>query len=303
MTRPALPQDFSNPLTSLERNEVTGALGGASSAEAVGGISAVTLTVLGLAGVMSSTMLGIATLVAGAALFAAGLASIAAFAKLDWDASPTEEVVSRGGFAIEALCGMAGMMTGALVLADLASTTAIAVAAVVMGSSIVLSAPARSQLEWTKLEGSRRAFEPSVDHAVRNAVGMSAMTGMFAAILGIMALTGASRTLTFGLSSVLLIGGALILSASALLCRLAVIAEPPELATGDARPAQTADADFEITIDDEGLEPAEPATVPEPVNPADTRSEIHELGDPEFVVLQAMDIVELEPLGADDRQD
>src|SRR5690349_17551155 len=99
-------------LTPLERNEVTGALGGGDTVEAVLGLCVVTLSILGLAGVVSRTMLGVATAVAGAALFTEGVAWAAAFVKLDRDAPQPDQIVSGGGFSMQAVGGAAGIVLG-----------------------------------------------------------------------------------------------------------------------------------------------------------------------------------------------
>lgn len=214
---------YPGELSPLERNEVTGALGGANSAEVIAGAAVVALAILGLAEVMPRTMLDIATMVAGAALFTEGVASAAALTKLGGRSRP-EEFVIHGGFVLQAVGGAVGVVLGILALIGAAPHILIAVAALAMGSALVLSGPAHAELDWSKLEDGADPRASAVDSAVREAVNMRTIVGMGAALLGVIILTGVRPMTQLSLVALLLIGAAALLGGSALLGRLAMIA-------------------------------------------------------------------------------
>jgi hypothetical protein len=213
----------SSELTPLERNEVTGALGGANSVEAIAGAAVMVLAIIGLADFVPRTMLDVATMVAGAALFTEGVTSTAAFAKLARGRSEPEELVSHGGFVLQALGGAVGVALGFLTLIGAAPHVLISVAALAMGTALVLSGPAHSELDWSKLERDADPRRAAVDHAVRDAVGIRTIVGMGAALLGLIVLTGVRPMTKLSLVALMLIGAASLLGGSALLGRLAMI--------------------------------------------------------------------------------
>src|ERR1051326_8768338 len=109
---------------------------GGSAVEAIGALAAIALAIVGLAGILSTTVAAIATIILGAAILTQGGA---------FDASSS---VSGAGFEAQGresgssasfLGGVAGIVLGILALLNIEAPTLLAVAVIVFGAAFLLS--------------------------------------------------------------------------------------------------------------------------------------------------------------------
>jgi hypothetical protein len=208
---------MSTVMTSEDRHAAEFATGG-STAEIVGGIAAVVLTILGLAHVAPRFMLTIATIAIGAALVFEG-ASIAAeyatlLARTDDDTLQTTEM--GGGMTTEMAAGIAGIVLGLLALLGLAPMILTPVAVIVFGAAVAFGSGMVSRLNELKIEMSG-AHAPA-QRVAREAMGASAGTqvliGLGGVVLGILALVG-TVPMVLTLVALLSVGASVLLSGNA----------------------------------------------------------------------------------------
>lgn len=189
-----------------------------STIEAVGGAAAVVLAIVGLADIAPVSMMAIAAIVLGGALFLQGGLVAAEYNEIlsKFEGGPYAEF--GGGLGAEALAGISGVVLGILALFGLDAQTLMAVAAIVLGGGLVLSSGVASRLNSVKIDISRGSVEAKA--AAHEAVTGASLTQIFigvgAMILGVLALLSISpgvltlvAMLGVGVST-LLSGGALI---------------------------------------------------------------------------------------------
>jgi hypothetical protein len=172
---------------------------GGTSAELMGGIAAVVLAVIGIAGCAPSPMAGAATVAIGVAMLAQG-ASIAA----RWT-----DALRRlaGGVGTEIFAGVVGIVLGVLALAGVIPQVLRPVAAIVIGTSLLLGSDAQPAL--VELDRDRRRGR----EVVRASAGALLLAGVAAIVLGIVGLLGLGPEIVLSLVAMLSVGGALVLTA------------------------------------------------------------------------------------------
>jgi hypothetical protein len=143
--------------TPREREEERSAevVAGGSMVEAIAGVAAVVLAILGLAGLLPVYLLAIAAIAVGVALLFEGGAIAVRYSRL-----LTETVGSRlssaeldGGMGVEVLGGIAGIVLGILALLGLVPLTLTAVAAIVFGGTLLLSSGTAARLNCLVIDG------------------------------------------------------------------------------------------------------------------------------------------------------
>jgi hypothetical protein len=142
---------------------------GGSMMEAVGAIATMALAIVGLAGVLTPTMTAIATIVIGASFLLEG----GAFGAAQVSSRTTEFESASSGASATFLGGVAGIVLGILALLGIASTTLLAVGAIVYGATFLLSGMGQSS-------------------SFGSAAGGHTLVGLAAAVLGILAVVGLS---------------------------------------------------------------------------------------------------------------
>lgn len=192
---------------------------GGSLLEAVAGLAAVVLAIIGLvsSGTVQSYMLTIATIVVGVAITLQGAAIGARFAALMRATSRGGEVEVGGGVSAALLGGIAGLVLGVLALLNVSPMTLVSTAIIVFGSAMLLSgglAPELSRLE-TNRTGERGQWQEVTQTMAMGAGGAHVLVGMAAIILGILALMGVNN-MNLSLIALLILGGGIILSGGAL---------------------------------------------------------------------------------------
>jgi hypothetical protein len=199
-----------------------GLIGGAS-VEAVSGIGAAVLAIIGLANIFPGAMLAIAGIAVGAGLLFEGGAIAAEhkqlLARIATD--KLEHINVDMGMSVELAAGLTAVVLGILSILGLDPQVLMPAAAIVVGTALVLGSGTTARMNALRMAA--QEVEGTALHVAREAVNASAMTqvlvGMAAVVLGILALIGmAANVLT--LVAFLAIGASLALSGSAIGGRL-----------------------------------------------------------------------------------
>lgn len=193
------------------------ALESGSSLEALGGLAAIVVAVIGIAGYDPFTMGGVAAIAIGLALVAQGGAIAArwrhALRSLDGTRYDRTELI--GGVSTEVFGGIVGIVLGVLVLARVMPQVLLPVAAIVFGGALLLGGAAQPEL--AAIAGPAR--RTSVQEAVEASGGIMVLVGIASAVLGILALLGVGPVMTLALVALLCVGGAILFAGGALAAR------------------------------------------------------------------------------------
>lgn len=190
--------------------------GGGSLVEAIGGIAAVVLAIIGLASTsMRTDMMAIATIVLGASLVLEGGAIAASYRKALFNLEGENASADLGGAAtLEFLAGFTGIVLGILALLGVGSLNYfVAVSAIVFGAALLLSSSAVARLNtyWSSSaylsEGSRSMTQSSSEASA----GGQMLIGLGAIVLGILALLSIN-TVMLNLVALLALGVAVLLT-------------------------------------------------------------------------------------------
>lgn len=193
------------------------AAGGGSIVEAIAGVGAVILAILGLVGAMPVTFAAIATIALGAALLLEGGAiATRLYVALDREGVQVPSDLS-GGLGAESLAGVAALALGILALVGVDSFICLEAAVIVLGAGLLFSSAAIWRVNYPRLSG--YAPNDTVGYVAREAIhaasGAHSLVGIGVIVLGILALVGMSP-LTLVLIALLSIGGAAVLSGTAI---------------------------------------------------------------------------------------
>lgn len=202
-------------LMAHEQEAMMGVVAGGSLAEAIGGVGAVVLAILGLVGLLPQEMAAIAAMSVGVSLL---LESTAVATRLSDLLSGTEKNFSDaaklgGGMGAEFLGGVAGGVLGLLALLGIAPLTLIATAVIVFGASLLLSSGATYRLDLLASKLGQKTPSAAQALCAMAASGVQVLVGIAAIALGIIALVGIS-TLILVLAGLLSIGAAVVISGS-----------------------------------------------------------------------------------------
>jgi len=193
--------------------------------DAIGGVAAVVLAIIGLAGTNPSMLLAITTIVFAAALLIQSGTILSELTHMIFPAgaeAPTEEF-SAGGLSIVFLVGSAGLVLGVLALIgiytdELSSIAVIAFgAALVFGSNAVWSVHRMKQQSAYRTGSAAPLTGPEI-LATEMAAGSAAVQcigGVAAVVLGILAITG-TKSVPLSLIGLLVMGATLLLTGSTL---------------------------------------------------------------------------------------
>jgi hypothetical protein len=197
---------------------------GGSLGELIGGAGAVALTIIGLAGVFPVYMLTIATIACGAALLIEGGALSARFSRLLSELGAHgsyRSVEVGGGITAEFLGGVAAIVLGILGLLGINGLTLVPIAAVVLGTALLVSSGTTSRFTALALSQSKEheTFKKVATEAVYAAAGGQVLLGLGAIVLGILSLMGI-QILTLSLVALLAVGTSTMLTGAAVGSRM-----------------------------------------------------------------------------------
>jgi hypothetical protein len=195
-------------------------------ADAVGGLAAVVLAVVALAGLDAGIMIAIATVILGAALLVQSGEMLSEYASITVPrgASATSSREFGGGnIAAVLIVGAAGIVLGILALVGIHPVALPATAVIAFGSALVLSSSAAWHL-YTLRQASAAATPSASEwqsgseilagEMASGSAGAQALAGLGSVVLGVLAVIGLNpEVLT--LTAVLVLGAAVILGASA----------------------------------------------------------------------------------------
>lgn len=194
---------------------------GASASEAVAGIVAIVLTILGLAHVAPNFLVAVATIAVGMALILHGGVIAAEYARLVSQPEETHPMAAAlGGSAawtLELLAGTAGIVLGILALLQVASMEMVAIAAVAFGAALMFSSSSAAQISMARLStiGMGQQTQRLAAGILSSSVAIQAVAGLGAVVLGILALAG-FNPVTLVLVALLTLGSFIVMNGSAL---------------------------------------------------------------------------------------
>lgn len=193
-------------------------------ADAIGGIATVVLAIIGLSGAYPDVLLGIATIVFGAALLVQGGALLSEFAGFTSmgaaETMPFEQFGSTSGLSVVFLVGAAGIVLGVLALLGIHANVLTSAAVIAFGGALVLSSNSVASLHSLKMGAARLGLtrpggEMLAGDVASGAAGIQALAGVAAIVLGILAETGHFPVALPNVALIVL-GGTLILTGTSL---------------------------------------------------------------------------------------
>lgn len=199
--------------TTAGRESTVKALGGGSMAEAVAGLGAGVLAIIGLVGTAPERLGAIAAIVIGAGLLARGAAVAARTSSLANGNAERNEVAS--GLSVEVMAGIAGIALGILAFLSIERAVLIPIALMAFGAALMLGAAVTRQVD--------NAAGGLSDHssaAIDADLGAEVLTGLGAGVLGILAIVGGGQDTALYLVGLLAVGAAMLLEAAPGLLRL-----------------------------------------------------------------------------------
>lgn len=193
--------------------------------DAVGGIATIVLAIIGLSGTIPSMMLGIVTIIFGAALLIQGGAMLSEYARIIFPAGTANFAIDQfGGGTLSAvfLAGAAGIVLGVLSLLGIHSTMLTAVAVMAFGSALVLSANSVMNLHRLKMsstapenQSAHSGSEILASEMASGSAGIQAFAGLAAIVLGILAVVG-NNPQVLTLVALLALGATLVMTGTTL---------------------------------------------------------------------------------------
>jgi hypothetical protein len=190
--------------------------------DAIGGIAAGVLAIIGLTGFDPEGMAAIATIVLGAAFLVQAGTILSDYAHILYQTgtvSSSSDGVAGDGLAAMFMVGAAGVVLGVLALLAIETTALTAIAVIAFGSALVLSSSSVRALYTLRGQSavvmSRSGSEVLAGQMASGSAGIQLITGLAAVVLGILAVAGrAPHVLT--LVALLVLGITVLLAGSAL---------------------------------------------------------------------------------------
>ncbi len=183
-----------------------------STAEILGGVGAIVLSIVGLAQVSSYLMMSIVTILLGVTLLFEGAGIAADYSRVATKATRAElrGAEAGGGMTTEILGGIAGIVLGILALLGLSPVVLVPAAIIVFGAAMIFNTSAITELNELKAEVTESEGDmprPGMRGPVASAAGSDMMIGVAAVVLGILAVVGIAPV-TLSLVALLSLGAA-----------------------------------------------------------------------------------------------
>lgn len=204
--------------TALQGKAVLEAIAGGAFAETAGGIGAVVLTILGLAGIAPVLLTAIATIAIGAVMLIKGFAVSAEYTKVAHAvvSDKVETAELSGGLSGEIMAGMAAVVLGILSLLTVSPLVLLPSAAIVLGVGLGLGSGADARINSLRAgEQESRWFQRMLNEMVSASIGAEILVGLGATVLGILALVGLAPVV-LTLVAMLSLGTTVLLSGTSL---------------------------------------------------------------------------------------
>lgn len=225
-----LPGEVGPTPTSPPRGErrhdarvTAGVISGGALAESVGGIGAIVLAILGLAGILPFYMIAVATLAVGASMCLEGGAIAARWRALVSRMDSRGELIGAGTSA-ELVCGAGGIVLGILALVGILPMVLLPVAAIAFGGALLVSSGTASRLtQFRSGSGPRSTSENRMaEESLAAAAGLQVLVGLGGVVLGILALLadGQAGWQALTLVALLAYGAAILLTGTTLTAKL-----------------------------------------------------------------------------------
>jgi hypothetical protein len=181
---------------------------GGSFTEALLGVAAVVLAILGLTGTMPFTFASIGMLLVGLALLLEGGAIATRIYRLYDRLGLTADSDLSGGLSAEILAGIAGITLGVLALLGVSILVLLPVAAIVVGTGVLFGSAATARASSIAITGpviDAKSGTKLARDSIATASGAQVLVGIASIVLGILALLDFSP-LTLSLVAVLALG-------------------------------------------------------------------------------------------------
>jgi hypothetical protein len=209
--------------------DTAGIIGGGSVFEVIAGAGAITLGILGLAGLLPFMFTAIAIIAIGAGLMFAGGSIAAKYEEVihagEPQGSSSGMAETGGGITAETVGGAAGVALGILALLGVEAFTLIPIALIVLGGAMAFGAGATQRLSRLVISasGAPKYKQRVANESVKGAATMQLIAGLGAVVLGILTLLGlgigadagteaTTGDMTLNLIAVIVLGGGLLLS-------------------------------------------------------------------------------------------
>jgi len=204
----------------MSRSAETAAYGGLI--DALGGIAAAVLAIVGLTGFDPEGMAAIATIVFGAALLIQASTILTEYMQVMSLGAEESSSVAMGGEGISAmfLVGASGIILGVLALLGIAPVALIAVAVIAFGSALLLGSSSVRQLYLTQtrslqIVAPRSGNQLIAGQMASGSTGIQLLAGLAAIVLGILAVVG-NVSVLLSLAALLVLGVTVLLTGSTL---------------------------------------------------------------------------------------
>ena len=207
--------------------------------DAIGGVATIVLAIIGLSGAKPEMLVAIATIVFGAALLVQGGAILSEYVGIIFpDGAGNISMEQFGGSSVSALfmAGADGIVLGILALVGVESTILTSVAIIAFGAGLLVSSNSVSQLHALKravenAQGASQGGAAVVAHEMANgSAGVTALAGLAAVVLGILALTDV-HPIVLQLSALIALGATLVLTGSTMSATVLNFMRPSRSAT------------------------------------------------------------------------
>lgn len=186
--------------------------------DAIGGIAAAAIAIVGLSGYHPEIMAAVATIVFGTALLIEGGTLLSEYTLvMPTVANATD--LADGGISVMFLTGIGGIVLGILALLGIVPATLTAVSVIAFGAAMLMSSGAVRHL-FVLQSAARRAAVRSNSELIAGemasgSAGVHVLSGVTAVVLGIIAVAGVHNAV-LTLTALLVLGATFILTGSSL---------------------------------------------------------------------------------------
>jgi hypothetical protein len=193
---------------------------GGVAVETLGAVTALVLSIIGLAGLFPLDLAAISAIAAGVALLFEGLSVAAQLRPASAELVPRE--ATTGEIGVEALAGLGGIVLGILALAHIDAPALLPISALVLGTGLLFAVHPLTEVTNENVYYDRSDTKQEVIHGAATAAsGAHALAGLAAIVLGIIGLVTNTPSLAYSLVAFLVLGATVLLGSAAVGGKLA----------------------------------------------------------------------------------